>query len=116
MLSELSPLMNPPARTCTIRADGHLDDHWCAWLGHLNTTRHDDGTTTVTVPGGRSGAAPRRPRRPARPRRRPHRRPYHRTAGPQLAVRARPPAAHRAPHPPSRHHRPRGPDLEVPPG
>jgi hypothetical protein len=32
-----------------IRVDGHLDDHWSAWLGSLDLTRDDDGTTTVTV-------------------------------------------------------------------
>ena len=42
--------MNPAARTYAIRLDGHLDDHWSAWLGALDLTRHDDGTTTVTVP------------------------------------------------------------------
>ncbi len=29
--------------------DGHLDDHWSAWLGDLDMTRGDDGSTTVTV-------------------------------------------------------------------
>ncbi len=36
--------------TYRIRVDGHLEDHWSAWLGELELTRHDDGTTTVTVP------------------------------------------------------------------
>lgn len=33
----------------TIRVAGHLDGHGSAWLGELDMTRHDDGTTTVTV-------------------------------------------------------------------
>lgn len=36
--------------TYTIRVDGHLDDHWSAWLGDLTIARAADGTTTVTVP------------------------------------------------------------------
>jgi GTPase len=35
--------------TYTIRVDGHLDDHWSAWLGALDLTRDDDGSTTVTI-------------------------------------------------------------------
>jgi GTPase len=35
--------------TYAISVEGHLDDHWSAWLGALDLTRHDDGTTTVTV-------------------------------------------------------------------
>ena len=35
--------------TYEIRVNGHLDDHWSAWLGELDMTRNDDGTTTVTV-------------------------------------------------------------------
>jgi hypothetical protein len=42
--------MNTAATTYTIRVEGHLDDHWSAWLGELDMTRDDDGTTTVTVP------------------------------------------------------------------
>ena len=41
--------MNTVPRTYVIRVDGHLDDHWSAWLGDLDMTRNDDGTTTVTV-------------------------------------------------------------------
>jgi RimJ/RimL family protein N-acetyltransferase len=41
--------MNTAATTYTIRVDGHLDDHWSAWLGDLDMTRDDDGSTTVTV-------------------------------------------------------------------
>jgi RimJ/RimL family protein N-acetyltransferase len=36
--------------TYAIRVDGHLDDHWSAWLGELDMTREDDGTTTLAVP------------------------------------------------------------------
>jgi RimJ/RimL family protein N-acetyltransferase len=32
-----------------IRDQGHLDDHWSAWLGEPGLTRGDDGSTTVTV-------------------------------------------------------------------
>jgi RimJ/RimL family protein N-acetyltransferase len=35
--------------TYAIRVQGHLDDHWSAWLGELDLTRDDDGATTVTV-------------------------------------------------------------------
>jgi RimJ/RimL family protein N-acetyltransferase len=35
--------------TYAIRIAGHLDDHWSGWLGGLDMTRHDEGTTTVTV-------------------------------------------------------------------
>ncbi|HEV7650459.1 MAG TPA: GNAT family protein [Actinophytocola sp.] len=41
--------MNTTPTTYAIRVDGHLDDHWSAWLGELDMTRDDDGTTTVTV-------------------------------------------------------------------
>ena len=41
--------MNTVPTTYAIRVDGHLDDHWSAWLGALDITRHDDGTTTLTV-------------------------------------------------------------------
>jgi RimJ/RimL family protein N-acetyltransferase len=41
--------MNTAPTTYTIRVDGHLDDHWSAWLGEIDLTRDDDGTTTVTV-------------------------------------------------------------------
>jgi RimJ/RimL family protein N-acetyltransferase len=41
--------MNTAPTTYVIRVDGHLDDHWSAWLGELDMTRHDDGTTTLTV-------------------------------------------------------------------
>ena len=35
--------------TYAIRVDGHLDDHWSAWLGDVDLARNDDGTTTITV-------------------------------------------------------------------
>ncbi len=41
--------MNTSPTTYAIRVDGHLDDHWSAWLGDLDLTRDDDGTTTITV-------------------------------------------------------------------
>ena len=41
--------MNIPSKTYAIRVDGHLDDHWSAWLGELDMTRNDDGTTTLTA-------------------------------------------------------------------
>lgn len=41
--------MNAAPRSYAIRVDGHLDDHWSAWLGDRDLTRDDDGTTTVTV-------------------------------------------------------------------
>jgi len=44
------PLMNTTLTTYAIRVDGHLDDHWAAWLGDLNITRHGDGTSTLAGP------------------------------------------------------------------
>ncbi len=41
--------MNTTPTTYAIRVNGHLDDHWSAWLGELDMTRDDDGTTTITV-------------------------------------------------------------------
>lgn len=41
--------MSTGATTYAIRVEGHLDDHWSAWLGDLGITRDDDGGTTVTV-------------------------------------------------------------------
>ena len=41
--------MSTDLTTYAIRVDGHLDDHWSAWLGELDLSRDDDGTTTVTV-------------------------------------------------------------------
>ncbi len=41
--------MNTAPTTYAIRVDGHLDDHWSAWLGEVDMTRDEDGTTTVTV-------------------------------------------------------------------
>jgi RimJ/RimL family protein N-acetyltransferase len=37
-------------RTYEFRVDGHLDDHWSAWLDGLTLARHDDGTTTLAGP------------------------------------------------------------------
>ena len=31
-----------------LRVDGHLEDHWSAWLGGLTLTRESDGTTSLT--------------------------------------------------------------------
>ena len=39
-----------PAVTYEFRVQGHLDDHWSAWLGELTITRHHDGTSTLTGP------------------------------------------------------------------
>ncbi|HWF71892.1 MAG TPA: hypothetical protein VG186_01030 [Solirubrobacteraceae bacterium] len=41
--------MNTAPTTYAIRVNGHLDDHWSAWLGELDMTREYDGTTTITV-------------------------------------------------------------------
>jgi hypothetical protein len=41
--------MDTAPMTYAIVVDGHLDDHWSAWLGELDMTRNGDGTTTVTV-------------------------------------------------------------------
>jgi len=41
--------MNTVPTTYVIRVEGHLDDHWCAWLGELDLTRDADGSTTITV-------------------------------------------------------------------
>jgi hypothetical protein len=30
-----------------LRIEGHLDDHWSAWLGGLTLIHEDDGTTTL---------------------------------------------------------------------
>jgi RimJ/RimL family protein N-acetyltransferase len=41
--------MHTAPTTYAIRVEGHLDDHWSAWLGGLDLTRDGDGATTVTV-------------------------------------------------------------------
>lgn len=41
--------MNTASTTYAIRVDGHLDDHWSAWLGEPEMTRENDGTTTITA-------------------------------------------------------------------
>lgn len=38
------------ALTYELRVEGHLDDHWSAWLGEFTITRHHDGTSTLTGP------------------------------------------------------------------
>ena len=38
-----------PAPTCyRLRVDGHLGDHWSAWLAGLTLTHEDDGSTSLT--------------------------------------------------------------------
>jgi hypothetical protein len=44
-----TPERNWPHTTYAIRVDGHLDEHWSAWLGDLEMRRDDDGATTITV-------------------------------------------------------------------
>ena len=39
----------PPSTTYALRVDGHLDQHWAAWLGGLVLTREDDGTTSLSA-------------------------------------------------------------------
>ncbi len=41
--------MNTSPATYPIRVEGHLDDHWSVWLGELDMTLDDNGTTTVIV-------------------------------------------------------------------
>ena len=41
--------MNTDPTTYAIRVEGHLDDHWSAWLGELDMTRDHGGTTTITA-------------------------------------------------------------------
>jgi RimJ/RimL family protein N-acetyltransferase len=41
--------MTTALTTYAIRVDGHLDDHWSAWLGGRDMIRDEDGTTTITV-------------------------------------------------------------------
>jgi RimJ/RimL family protein N-acetyltransferase len=36
--------------TYEFRVDGHLDDHWSAWLDGLTLARQEDGTTTLAGP------------------------------------------------------------------
>jgi RimJ/RimL family protein N-acetyltransferase len=35
--------------TYSIRVDGHLDDHWSAWLSDLTVSRDCDGTSSLTA-------------------------------------------------------------------
>jgi hypothetical protein len=44
------PRIKEPAMTYEFRVEGHLDDHWSAWLGDLTIARHHDGTSTLTGP------------------------------------------------------------------
>ncbi len=41
--------MNTTPTTYAIRVNSHLDDLWSTWLGELDMTRDEDGTTTLTV-------------------------------------------------------------------
>lgn len=41
--------MSAAPTTYAIRVDGHLDDHWSAWLGEPDMTHESDGTTTITA-------------------------------------------------------------------
>ena len=41
--------MKTAPTTYAIRVDGHLGDHWSAWLGDLDMTQDNDGTTTITA-------------------------------------------------------------------
>ena len=41
--------MKTAPKTYAIRVDGHLDDHWSAWLGDCHMTHENDGTTTITA-------------------------------------------------------------------
>ena len=105
--------MNTAPTTYAIRVEGHLDDHWSAWLGGLDMTRDDDGATTVTVAGRRPGAASRGARRPARHRRRHLRAPHQGCTGPDLparcsSARCTPSASPSAPPPPTTPTRPGG--------
>lgn len=43
--------MTTDSVTCTIRIQGHLDDHWSTWLGGADLQRLDDGTTSLTIDG-----------------------------------------------------------------
>ncbi len=70
--------MNTTPTTYTIRVDGHLDDHWSAWLGEHDLTRPRRRHHHRHRLGRRPNAAPWCTRPPARHRRRPHRAPHHR--------------------------------------
>lgn len=41
--------MTTPPTTYAIRVKSHLNDHWAVWLDARCLTRHDDGSTTITV-------------------------------------------------------------------
>jgi len=36
---------------CTVRVDGHLDDHWSDWFTGFTLTHEGDGTTRLSSPG-----------------------------------------------------------------
>lgn len=40
--------MKRPAATYEIRVEGHLDDHWSAWLGGMTLTRTGRSETILT--------------------------------------------------------------------
>jgi hypothetical protein len=42
--------MTTARTTYEVCVEGHLDDHWSAWLAGLTLVRHDDGTTVLTGP------------------------------------------------------------------
>jgi RimJ/RimL family protein N-acetyltransferase len=41
--------VNGTRTTYAIRVEGHLDEHWLAWLGALDLTRDPDGSTCIAV-------------------------------------------------------------------
>jgi hypothetical protein len=41
--------MTTTLTTHSIRVAGHLDNHWSSWLGELDITDNEDGTTSLTV-------------------------------------------------------------------
>lgn len=41
--------MTTDRATYLLRVDGHLDNHWSAWLGDVEMTREEDGTTAITA-------------------------------------------------------------------
>lgn len=41
--------MTPLPVQYEIRVQGHLDEHWAAWLDVLQMTHHEDGTSTFST-------------------------------------------------------------------
>ena len=39
-----------PGGSYELRVAGHLDRHWCTWLGAARLEHHDDGSSTLIVP------------------------------------------------------------------